>query len=762
MLKIKILFLLLFILIQASSAQELEPVQGNLMTKWAADVTPENVWKEYPRPQMVRKEWVNLNGLWDFEISMETKNQPIRKYNRKIRVPFCVESALSGIKETVRGSQEMNYRRDFTIPEDWNEKRILLHFEAVDYYSKIWIDGKFAGEHKGGYDAFQFDITDFLDAGLNHEINLIVWDPTDSGTQPVGKQGLPESLQRTKYTATSGIWQTVWLEPVNPVSIHSLKIIPDVDQSSLTIDVQLKGRGLHHQIRIQALDNGREVASAVSIPGKPIILKMTNPKLWSPESPFLYDLKISLFNDDKPVDEVFSYFGMRKISMARDKAGFMRIHLNNKEIFQLGPLDQGYWPDGILAPPSDDALKYDIEYLKKIGCNMDRVHMKVQPERWYYHCDKLGILVWQDMVSPAKTVDRSEIGGGSEWQAESEIMMDQLFNHPSIIQWVVFNEAWGQYDTERLTDWTKSKDPSRLVTNASGWTDRNVGDIRDFHDYTYYPSIAWVPENYPRSMVLGEAGGFDLPLKEHLWNPELKIKENIDRAGDPVREAVFSTAVLEERYNRWVGHVSMLRNYGLNAVVYTQISDVEDEVNGWMTYDRQISKIPVKRLAEIHQKFFEPLISWKDVIPLSMDKPQKWQYSFSEPSSEWFKKGNTGNWLNGMAPFGVNQMSAPAINTNWEEQNLYLQKEFSLKSIPEELSLITYNSGISDVYINGEFVLQINNLRRKDTELKVSQVLLPEKAMKLLKKGDNHLAVKFKFSTAVKAFFYYDFGLKEY
>jgi len=277
------------------------------------------------------------------------------------------------------------------------------------------------------------------------------------------------------------------LEPVNDFSIQNIKIIPDIDQATLSVDVKLKGRGLNHQLKIQAFENGTEVASVVSHSDKPITLKIVNPKLWSHESPFLYDLKVSLLNGGKPVDEIVSYFGMRKISMFRDDMGFMRIHLNNKQIYQLGPLDQGYWPDGLLIPATDEAIKYDIEYLKEIGCNMDRVHMKVHPDRWYYHCDKLGILVWQDMVSPSKTYNRAEIGGAAEWEAQSEKMMDQLYNHPSIIQWVVFNEGWGQYDTERLTEWTKSKDTTRLVTNASGWRDRNVGDIRDFHDYTYYP-----------------------------------------------------------------------------------------------------------------------------------------------------------------------------------------------------------------------------------------------------------------------------------
>jgi Glycosyl hydrolases family 2, sugar binding domain/Glycosyl hydrolases family 2/Glycosyl hydrolases family 2, TIM barrel domain len=747
--------------INKSGAQDWKPVLGNIMTSWAAGVTPDNVWKEYPRPQMVRKEWKNLNGLWDFALSIGTNNKPPQVYTRKILVPFCVESALSGIKETVRGSQEMMYRRFFTIPETWRGKRVLLHLEAVDYYARLWIDGKFIGEHKGGYDSFQFDITNYLSTGENHEINLVVWDPSNEGTQPVGKQTVL-GLSRGRYTATSGIWQTVWLEPVEEFSVNNLKILPDLDNGTVTVQAGLKGWGSNPQIKVQVLDNGTEVVSGTGSADKAVTLNIKNAKLWSPEIPFLYDLKVSLMSDDKTIDEVGSYFGMRKISTGRDAAGLMRIYLNYKEIFQLGPLDQGYWPDGILLPASDEGLKYDVEYLKKIGCNMDRIHIKVQPERFYYYCDKLGLLLWQDMISPWSSFSRSEIGGAKDFETMWEKIIDQLYSHPSIIQWTVFNEGWVQYDTERLTDWTKKKDPSRLVSNASGWIDRHVGDVRDFHDYTFYPSIAWVPENYPRPMVIGEGGGFDLTTKEHLWNPELVMPEKVDRAGDLNRETVGNPNVLDERYNSWIDNIAILRNYGLNAVVYTQISDVENEVNGWMTYDRKVSKIPEERLAAIHSKLFKPLMQGQTILPLSMNKPQSWQFSFTEPAKEWFKKGNTGKWSTGNAPFGTSQMYVPEVNTKWTAPGLYLQKEFSLKSISAMLSIIIYNTGVTDVYINGELAVQINNLKRNDSELKMSEVFLPDKAMKLLKSGSNHIAVKFAFTPMDQALNYFDMGLNEY
>ena len=763
--RISIVFILV-LLLQYSfiQAQNWAPVPGQIMTNWANDVTPENVWKEYPRPQMVRTDWLNLNGLWDFEITERDTNKIAINYARKILVPFCVESALSGIKETITGKQQMIYRRFFSIPSHWNQKHLILHFEAVDYETKVWVDGKYVGIHKGGYDHFQFDIAGFLNKDEKHEIKLVVWDPTNEGSQPIGKQALPAIRNRTKYTATSGIWQTVWLEPINALAIESIKIIPNIDNATISLQTKIVGATQGARIKIQAFDQGKEIASSIAAIGEPVSLQLNQPKLWSPTNPFLYDLKLSLINDGKVVDEVSSYFGMRKISMGRDKEGYMRILLNNEIIYQLGPLDQGYWPDGLLTPASDQALRYDIAYLKKIGANMDRMHMKVQPERWYYHCDQLGILVWQDMVSPTKFIDTKSNLNPSDFELEHNLTLDQLYNHPSIIQWVLFNESWGQYDTERLTAALKAKDPTRLVINASGWHDKKVGDIRDFHDYTIHPAVALVNKNDDRAMVLGEAGGIDLLIPGHLWTPDLKggTKIKTDWSIDFKKGIVKSSDELIEKYKILLNDLFQLKKYGLNAVVYTQISDVEDEISGWITYDRKVSKLPETTFAVLHQQFFKPTMTGKFILPLSINEPQQWNYSFTAPSNDWIKNLMLSDFKTGMAPFGIESNNVHKVNTTWNTNSLFLNKEFTLSSVPSKLSLIACNTGITEVYINGAYVMQFNNFLKNDPEVKISETLLSNEAMKLLKVGVNQLSLKFNFPSVGKPVYYYDFGIKEY
>ena len=453
-----------------------QPAGNKIKTEWTEKIDPENVWTEYPRPMMERTEWKNLNGLWEYAIRPQGRTVT-DKFDGDILVPFAVESSLSGVMKTVGAENELWYRTDFEIPDDWREKKTLLHFGAVDWRCEVWLNDIKIGSHEGGYTPFSFDITPFLKEG-SQKLTVKVWDPTDDGPQPRGKQ--VKEPKGIWYTPVTGIWQTVWLEPIAKKSIRSLKTIPDIDNGTLTIIADTEGADYGDIIEAKAFDGTTEVASAKAAVGEALVLSVGNTKLWSPESPFLYDLSVRLISDEKSTDEVKSYFGMRKISMKKDEYGIVRMQLNNKDYFQFGPLDQGWWPDGLYTAPSDDALKYDIVKTKELGFNLIRKHVKVEPARWYTHCDKLGILVWQDMPNGdgkpqwqnRKYFDGSEFKrtAASEkiYRKEWKGIMDYLYSHPSIVSWVPFNEAWGQFKTEEISEWTKAYDPSRLVNAASG------------------------------------------------------------------------------------------------------------------------------------------------------------------------------------------------------------------------------------------------------------------------------------------------------
>jgi hypothetical protein len=515
-----------------------------------------------------------------------------------------VESALSGVGKKVGEENLLWYRRSFEVPKGWSGKRILLNFEAVDWETTVWVNGKEVGTHKGGYDAFCFDITDVLNASGTEEIVISVWDPTDRGTQPRGKQ-----VRRPRgiwYTSVTGIWQSVWLEPVPVASIARLEMTPDIDAKALTLTVHARGVNMQTQmaekfhIGAVVFDGGKEVSAAGGHLGSPIKLKIDNPKLWTPDSPSLYDLQVTLTQEGAHVDEVSSYFGMRKISLGKDEKGITRVMLNNEFVFQFGLLDQGWWPDGLYTAPTDEALRYDIEATKKLGFNLARKHVKIEPRRWYYWCDKLGLLVWQDMPSGDVYIDPDEPDAErskesvEQFKLELTRMMDNLGNHPSIVVWVPYNEGWGQYDTPGITKLIKERDPSRLVNSASGWADRGVGDIHDIHDY---PGPSMPDPEEKRAIVLGEFGGLGLPVQGHLWR---------ERGSWGYRE--FKTAKeLTDGYRKLIRNLRVLVEKGLSAAVYTQTTDVEIEVNGMMTYDR-IIKMDLKDVKRINQGYFPPII----------------------------------------------------------------------------------------------------------------------------------------------------------
>ncbi|MGH7221908.1 MAG: glycoside hydrolase family 2 protein, partial [Gemmataceae bacterium] len=574
-----------------ATAAEWQPAKGPLMTRWAKDVKADKPHPEYPRPQMVRKEWRNLNGLWQFAFAKKDEATPIGKdLSERILVPFPVESALSGV---MKHSDRLWYRRLFTVPKEWKDQRVLLHFGAVDWEAKVWVNGKEIGSHRGGYDAFTFDITDALKKDGEQELIVGVWDPTNASTQPRGKQvNKPGGIF---YTPTTGIWQTVWIEPVPKVHIDEIRIVPDVDHELARISVRATGVKAGDRVRIMYSDGKSE-----SVAGDGLIQDMlvgfTNPKLWSPESPVLYDLRVELIHGGEggTIDRITSYVGMRKISVGPDDKGVTRLLLNNKPYFMVGPLDQGFWPDGLYTAPTDESLKYDIEITKKLGFNMARKHVKVEPARWYYWCDKLGLLVWQDMPSGDKS-----IGGKSpdlkrtpesakQYELELKHMIDGLRNHPSIVMWVVFNEGWGQFDTARITAWTKKYDPSRLVNCASGWTDRGVGDVHDIH---VYPGPGSPKPESKRAAVLGEFGGLGLKVDGHTWEQKTWGYRGASSKAD-----------LTRKYEKLLAGVHKLKEQpGLSAAVYTQTTDVETEANGLLSYDRAVVKVDLERVAAVNK-----------------------------------------------------------------------------------------------------------------------------------------------------------------
>ncbi len=572
------------------------PVTGRIMTRWAAEVRPDLVLPEYPRPMMVRERWLSLNGLWDYAITAKAAARP-EVWDGAILVPFAVESALSGVGKPVGSAKALWYRRIVRIPKGWRGGRILLHFGAVDWESTVWVNGHEAGTHRGGYDPFTYDVTDALKRGAKQELVLRVFDPTDDDNSGIARGKQVMKPHGIFYTAVTGIWQTAWLEPVPAAHIAGIKTTPDLDRATLTIEPEITGAGPGTMVSVTVSRGQAVVAQGEAGAGAPIALEIRNPALWSPGDPALYDLKVGLKQGGRAVDEVGSYAGMRKIALGKDDRGFIRLFLNNAPLFELGPLDQGWWPDGLYTAPTDSALRSDIETIKALGMNMLRKHVKVEPERLYYWCDRLGLLVWQDM--PSALFERDAMAADAlaardtQFESEWKAVMDARSNHPSIVMWVPFNEGWGQYDTERITAWTKAYDPTRPVDNASGWTDKGVGDVSDIH---VYPGPDMPPLEDKRAAVLGEFGGLGLPLTGHLWQA----------GGNWGYRNFDDTKVYESRYADLIKNLYPLADKGLAAAVYTQTSDCEGEVNGLMTYDRAVIKLDPARFSTLNRGFLPP------------------------------------------------------------------------------------------------------------------------------------------------------------
>lgn len=597
------LTMLLALALCSSTFAQWKPAGDKIKTSWGEQLDPKNVLPEYPRPIMERNDWKNLNGLWKYAITPKGTPAPAA-YQGDILVPFAVESSLSGVGKMINEKEELWYQRTFDVPSAWRGKQILLHFGAVDWKAEVWVNDVKVGEHTGGFTPFYFDITSVLNKG-NNDLVVKVWDPSDRGEQPRGKQiANPHGIW---YTPVTGIWQTVWLEPVATQYITNLKTTPDIDNNSVKVEVAANTTSAD-KVEVKVFDGKNLVAKGAALNGVPVELAMpANTKLWSPDSPFLYNMEVTLYKDGKAIDQVKSYTAMRKYSIRKGQNGITRLQLNNKDYFQFGPLDQGWWPDGLYTAPTDEALVYDLKKTKDFGYNMVRKHVKVEPARWYTHCDQLGLIVWQDMPNGGPSpqwLARNYFNGRevirsaaseANYRKEWKEIIDCLYSYPSIAVWVPFNEAWGQFKTPEIVAWTKEYDPSRLVNPASGGNHYTCGDILDLHHYPGPNMFLYDPR---RATVLGEYGGIGLVVEGNTWVNDKKNWGYVK----------FNTSdEVTNEYIKYGKHLLELIQKGFSAAVYTQTTDVEGEINGLMTYDRKVIKMNEAKVREINQQICNSL-----------------------------------------------------------------------------------------------------------------------------------------------------------
>ena len=580
------------------------PKGDRIKTKWGSNLDINNIWKEYPRPQLERKEWINLNGPWFYSVTEIGSPKP-KEVDGTILVPFPIESSLSGVMMNFTNEQIIWYEKDFKIPQNWYDKNILLHFGAVDWKCVVYINDIKVGEHSGGYSPFYFNITNQIKKGINKLI-VKVTDPTDEGCQPIGKQVLnPETIY---YTSISGIWQTVWLEPVNYQHIENIEINNNFDEKEINIKFKLNSQELL-PMNIYLIFNGSNIRNIQGFSNENNIIKLKDNEFheWSPSEPNIYIIKAELLNkNNKIIDSIVSYTTIRKVEQKKDESGYYRIYLNNKPLFNMGTLDQGYWPDGLYTPPSEEAMIYDINKLKQLGFNTIRKHVKIEPLRYYYNCDKIGMLVWQDMPSGDfgnnirkqleldKGTDRrrSEQSIETYYKEWGEII-DNLKFFQCIIIWIPFNEAWGQFDTEKVANFTLQKDSSRLINVASGGNFRKGGNIFDIHRYPKPMQSTKIKDHIN---VIGEYGGLGLEISNHTWK-----RHNWGYV------KLHSKKEVTEQYVQFIDDLIKLIKDGTSAAIYTQTTDVEVEINGLITYDREEMKIFEDQIKEANVKLINSL-----------------------------------------------------------------------------------------------------------------------------------------------------------
>ena len=604
------------------SAQNWTPAGNRIKTKWAEEVSPTNAHPEYPRPQMLRPEWKSLNGLWDYAVTPKSEARP-KTFDGKILVPFAIESSLSGVGKALTPEDALWYRTSFSVPSAWKGKRLILNFDAVDWKAEVFVNDIKVGSHTGGYTRFSLDVTPYVKNGSNSLV-VRVEDASDNDFQPRGKQ--VKEPRGIWYTSVSGIWQSVWIEPVAPAHITDYNVVSSVADKAINVTVDAAGVQEGDVVKVFLLDGGigystetanaakpaadgmySVLASGMAVPGGTVTLNVRNPKLWSPESPYIYGLDIQILRAGKIIDRVAAYVPMREVSAYRKNGNTLLMGLNGEGLFQLGPLDQGWWPDGLYTAPTDEALKFDIQKTKDFGFNMIRKHVKVEPDRWYYYCDQLGMIVWQDMPSFAvsKKWGMYYYGEGEDWPASPEAkanyykewgeILNQFKKFQCIAVWVPFNEAWSQFDTKDVVAFTKRTDPTRLVNQSSGGSwEEGVGDILDNHHYPYPAFRMW---DKAMINVLGEYGGIGFPVQGHLWQADKNWGYVQYKSGDEV---------LAE-YADFAEQLKQLIKQGCSAAVYTQTTDVEIEVNGLMTYDRKVIKMDEKKLRAVNESIIKSM-----------------------------------------------------------------------------------------------------------------------------------------------------------